>query len=60
MLIPIKDSNGNVIMELDEKRFPLLMEVETKYGDKVYKINVNYVKDEEHRPTKTIRSVNMS
>lgn len=59
-MIPIKDHYGHTLIEIDEKRFPLKMEAVTKFGSKEYKINITYVKDSEGKPTKTIKSVNMT
>lgn len=59
-MIPIKDCYGHVLMEIDEKRFPLSMEVMTIHGNHDYKIHVTYVKDENKQPTKKIKSVNMA
>ena len=49
-MVALKDSRGNTIIELDEKNFPLEMDVTTSDSSmKPYEIRFSYVWDEQKK-----------
>jgi hypothetical protein len=53
-MIPLKDKNGNILLEIDENRFPIFFEVKTKWGEVEYPISINFIKE-----TKEVKTMNM-
>ncbi len=54
-MIPLKDKEGKVIAEVDEKDFPVFFEPQTTIGTVQYPVYVNYTPE-----TQKIKSMNMS
>ena len=44
-MIPIKDKDGNTLVEVDESLFPLKMPIQMRLGEKEYLIKVFYEDD---------------
>jgi hypothetical protein len=53
-MIPLKDKNGNILLELDENRFPIFFDVKTKWGEVEYPISVKLEKE-----NKKVKTMNM-
>lgn len=45
----IKDNQGNTILEIDERLFPLMFEVDTVSGVRKFTIRFSYVWDDEKK-----------
>jgi hypothetical protein len=58
--IPITDKDGNILLELDENRFPITLPVKTVWGLKEYKINIFYLKDKNGVQTDNVKSINVN
>lgn len=59
-MIELKDKDGNILAVVPETIFPLRMPISTTFGDKEYKIRLNYKRDRETKQlTNKIKSVNM-
>ena len=54
-MIPLKDKDGKILLEVDETFFPLFFDVKTKWGDVEYPIFVNL-----ERNTKIVKTMNMA
>jgi hypothetical protein len=53
-MIPLKDKDGKVLLELDETRFPIFFDVKTKWGNVEYPISVKLEKE-----NKDVKTMNM-
>lgn len=53
-MIQLKGKDGEVLIEVDETRFPVYFDVRTKWGQVEYPISVNLEKD-----FKTVKTMNM-
>ena len=59
-MIKLKDREGNVILELDEERFPISMPIKTVWGEREYQVNLYYLKDKKGIVTDSIKSLNIN
>jgi hypothetical protein len=57
-MILLKDKDGNILLELDENRFPISLPIKTVWGLKEYQINLFYLKDKNGVLTDNIKSLN--
>jgi hypothetical protein len=53
-MIPLKDKNGNILLELNEILFPVYFDVKTKWGNVEYPISVKLEKE-----NKDVKTMNM-
>jgi hypothetical protein len=53
-MIPLKDKDGNLLIEINENFFPVFFDVKTKWGEVEYPISVKL-----ERENKDVKTMNM-